>query len=193
MYTATWTAFFGATRWPVGSVPATVLLLAGTFAPSLAAVTLIARENGQPGLRALWRRVLDVNVSWRWYAFAVGYLAVLKLLAATAHRLLVGVWLAFGTTPLILIPFAILISMPVQAGEEIGWRGYALPRLAEHFGFAREGALLGLLWECGTCRCSSSPVMGTMDSPSGSLSSRILGIRLPCSTRRSSHGWRQGF
>jgi membrane protease YdiL (CAAX protease family) len=89
--------------------------------------------------------VLDVQVSWQWYAFAVGYIAVLKLMAATMHRLIGGAWPTFGTAPWVLIPFAILISAPVQAGEEIGWRGYALRRLAARFGFARASLLLGLL------------------------------------------------
>ena len=145
-YTATWAAFFWAAVWPTGSWFATALLLAGTFAPSFVALVLIARESGRAGLRSLLRRVLDVRVSWQWYAFAVGYIAVLRLMAATTHRLIAGGWPTFGTAPWVLIPFAILISAPVQAGEEIGWRGYALPRLAARFGFARASLLLGLLW-----------------------------------------------
>ena len=33
-----------------------------------------------------------------------------------------------------------------QAGEEIGWRGYALPKLSAHLGIAPASIVLGIIW-----------------------------------------------
>ena len=60
----------------------------------------------------------------------------------------VGVWPHFDAKPYYIVPFAILFSTPFQAGEEIGWRGYALPRLAERFGLPMVSFVLGVIWGC---------------------------------------------
>ena len=125
-----------------------VLVLLGTFAPSLVALWITARTEREGGVRALVGGVLRWRVAARWYLFALAYIPAIKLTAALVHRLATGEWPRFGDEPWYLILPAIAVSTPVQAGEEIGWRGYALPRLAARFGLARASILLGLIWGC---------------------------------------------
>jgi membrane protease YdiL (CAAX protease family) len=87
-------------------------------------------------------------VAPRWYLFAASYIAAVKLVVALLHRLATGAWPRFGDFPWYVIPAAIIASTPFQAGEEIGWRGYALPRLAARFGLGRASILLGVIWAC---------------------------------------------
>ncbi len=125
-----------------------LLFLPGTIAPSLVALGLTARADGRAGTHALLRRIFESQVAARWYLFAIGYMVAIKLTVALAHRAITGSWPRFGDVGWYLIVGAIVISTPVQAGEEIGWRGYALPRLAARLGYARSSVLLGLIWAC---------------------------------------------
>lgn len=155
-YALTWVCFISVVKMshaPRPTAPATAilsgsLLLLGTFAPALMALAVTARDEGRRGVRVLLRRMIQWQVGWRWYLFAVAYMPAVKLSVALIYRLMTGAWPRFGTDSWYIIVPAIIISTPVQAGEEIGWRGYALPRLAGRFGFARASLLLGLIWAC---------------------------------------------
>jgi uncharacterized protein len=86
----------------------------------------------------------------RWYVFAVSYIFAIKLTVAVLHRLLTGAWPRFGDQSIVIM-FAATIFSTVsggQAGEEIGWRGFALPRMAERLGFGGASVLLGMIWAC---------------------------------------------
>jgi membrane protease YdiL (CAAX protease family) len=94
----------------------------------------------------LLARIGTWQVGVRFYLFAIGYMAATKLLAALIHRMTLGEWPTFGNTPLPLMLGAILVSTWVQAGEEVGWRGYALPRHATYLGLGGASVLLGVIW-----------------------------------------------
>lgn len=150
-YAATWACFIAAAKISSGVGSARLagvrwLLLLGTFAPSLVALGVTAWENGTAGTQALLRRLLEWRAGLRWYAFAIGYMAAIKLAVALVYRAVTGSWPIFGSEAWYIIIVAIVISTPLQAGEEIGWRGYALPGLAARFGFARASVVLGLIW-----------------------------------------------
>lgn len=142
-----WTFWFASGLGSPGG-PHGALLLLGTFSPGLVAIGLTLRAQGTPGAARLLRRLFDWQVPVRWYVFAVVYLAGIKLTVAVVHRVGWGDWPAFGATPWYLMLMATLVSALLggQAGEEVGWRGYALPRLAERFGFGASSVLLGVVW-----------------------------------------------
>jgi membrane protease YdiL (CAAX protease family) len=100
-----------------------------------------------PAVRALLGRLFQWQAGLRWYLFAAGYVAAVKLIVAIVHRASTGEWPRFGEN-LLLMPFAVLFSAMLlgQSGEEVGWRGFALPRLAERFGLARSSLILGVIW-----------------------------------------------
>ena len=131
------TGFFGG-RGPV--------FLLAVSAPALVALALTAQAEGRSGVTRLLARIGHWRVGARWYAFAVGYFAVIKLSAALVHRIVTGEWPPFGQTPVVLILAAIAVSTWMQAGEEVGWRGYALPRLSQHFGLGGASLVLGVVW-----------------------------------------------
>ena len=73
-YAVTWSCFITVVKishGPTSAAPTLALvrgflLLLGTFAPSLVALGITARDEGRPGVRALLRRILQWRVGTRW-------------------------------------------------------------------------------------------------------------------------------
>jgi membrane protease YdiL (CAAX protease family) len=148
-FAITWACFTAAgflvpagAQWP--------LLIIGAFAPSLVAVLLTAKREGKPGVKALLSRLGEWHVGLRWYAFALFYMAAIKIAVALIYRAATGGWPTFGSG----YGIGIVVTSIVAAifggplGEDIGWRGYAIPRLADGMGKARASVVLGFIWAC---------------------------------------------
>lgn len=147
-YALMWACFWyvAAARIPEGSAAGGALLLLGTFAPCLAAIGLTGWAEGGEGVGRLLAPVIRWRVAAKFYVFAVVYIAAIKIAAALIHRVVAGSWPRFGHEGPVVILIAVILSTPFQFGEEVGWRGYALPRLAGRMGLARASLLLGLIW-----------------------------------------------
>jgi membrane protease YdiL (CAAX protease family) len=112
-----------------------------SFVPALVA-WLILRIGGTPEERIAWRgRLTRVRVGWRWYAVAL-------LALPMTHLVGVGVAAAAGGTfPFHPGAFALLpIFLLTNFGEEIGWRGYALPKLQDRMSPLSASLVLGVVW-----------------------------------------------
>lgn len=150
-FALTWTSWvapavlFERPRGPLFGIGGAVFLF-GVFAPALVAVTMTVRAEGRGAVSRLLGRIGRWQVAARWYAFALGYMAATEFVAGLAHRLIRGDWPNVGEANVLLILRAILVSTWVQAGEEIGWRGYALPRLTAWLGLGPASVLLGVIW-----------------------------------------------
>ena len=120
------------------SIPISLLALTGPAVAALATALLSGRRE----LNDLGARVTEWRVPARWYA-----LALLLPLAVTAIRTAIETFSGV-VGPVELQPIAVLslVVFVLVAGEEIGWRGFALPRLQARYGPWRASAIIGFVW-----------------------------------------------
>jgi membrane protease YdiL (CAAX protease family) len=121
----------------------------GVLGPLVAAVILTAQEGGRAGLRSLLRRIVHWRVAPVWYGVVL-LGPVLLYLATLALEVALGgqppsLGALFGALPTVLI-YAALMVVFVGIGEEVGWRGYALPALQARHGALLASVVLGTMW-----------------------------------------------
>src|SRR5262245_8956252 len=121
--------------------PFLVFATLGVSMPSLVGILLTALFSGQSGLGELFRRVGRVRVPLIWYAVVLLMLPVLQLVALGIPALL-----GLATITFTLSGFIVLSSVGSGVGEELGWRGFALPRLQANRPAFAASLLLGVLW-----------------------------------------------
>ena len=120
----------------------------GAFGPTLAAILLTLINGGRVGLRALLKRLLIWRVNVGWYLFSFLSTAVVALMAICLHVRLGGEAPKFNDPAqwYLVIPVFLYVLFLSVLGEEIGWRGYALPRLQARYGALGASLILGVVW-----------------------------------------------
>jgi len=115
-------------------------MLAG---PTIAGLLMTGLVYGKAGFRELLSRLLKWKVNIHWYAIAILPVPLLALTLIFALSLTCPIFTADNK-------IAILIS-GIFAGlstvfEEIGWTGFAIPRLRLRYNILKTGLIVGVLW-----------------------------------------------
>jgi uncharacterized protein len=134
---------------PTSPSLASVLMFAGSFGPSVAAVFVIALTEGRAGLHAWFGRCLQRRADWGWMALAFFLPAALMALAVAGHIALGGAIErspAKGHVLMTVANFFLVLLLGGPLGEEFGWRAYALPSLQESRDWRLASLGLGLVW-----------------------------------------------
>lgn len=134
-------------------LPLPVMLLQ-SYMPTLAAVIVVGLTTGRTGIRALFRKLLIVRVEFRWYVFAILGTAVICVAAILiANR--------FGPAPALpviskdapanhlavfLNAALLFVVTGILNGEELAWRGFALPRLQAKYSAFTSSLILAVPW-----------------------------------------------
>jgi membrane protease YdiL (CAAX protease family) len=123
-----------------------VLILLASNVPSVLAIVLTAVVLGRGSLRKLLARLVIWRVNPLWYLVVV-VPAVLAGGMVAFNALLGGPAISVDAT---LLSAAILLAFMIfpgsALGEEIGWRGYALPRLQTRMSALSASFLLAPIW-----------------------------------------------
>jgi membrane protease YdiL (CAAX protease family) len=117
----------------------------------VAALIVVALSDGRAGLGDLGRRLLRWRVGVHWYAVVFALPVALVGAVALLIPVLGGSALEWTKTPALTttaLMFAVFMLLPLGAplGEEIGWRGLALPRLLARRSPLTASLVLGVIW-----------------------------------------------
>lgn len=124
-----------------------LLVLMGVPASLVGATTSVLVINGRDGLRHLFKRSFQWRFSLIWYIAAIS-----TPLLVTVANIIALIWITENEMPNNLfsssMPFGFMLFFLVYdgLGEEIGWRGFALPEFQNIFGSLGGSIIVGILW-----------------------------------------------
>lgn len=104
------------------------------YGPMLSALLITGATQGQQGIKELWGRIAKWHVGNNWWLVAVsplivGLALVVGVNLLTSNKMSVSELGEIHFLPPLGLGALFLWLVTFGIGEEIGWRGYALPRL----------------------------------------------------------------
>lgn len=136
-------------------LPIPLLIVMG-YMPTLAAVIVTGLTKGKAGVRALFGKLLIARVGFRWYVFAIFGFGAISVAAIILANLFGGSTSspilseeashASGPIAVVLNIVMLYIVLGLINGEELAWRGFALPHLQAKYNALTSSVILGSIW-----------------------------------------------
>jgi membrane protease YdiL (CAAX protease family) len=155
-FAVSWTGVFavvGPNGFPLAADRAKTLLplivIGIVVGPPIASILLTGVGFGRTGLAEVLSRLFTWRVGARWFAFAflatpvLAGAALFALLPVSSH-FMPGI-LASDDKSAVLFG-ALAAGLVAGILEEIGWTGFATPRLLPRYGVVKTGLIVGFLW-----------------------------------------------
>jgi len=125
------------------------------YMPTLAAVIVTGLTQGKNGIRTLFGKLLIEKVGLRWYIFAIFGYATVCAGAIGMSNLFSGISAPFisenfsqfsNPVEMILSVTMMFLAISLVNGEELAWRGFALPQLQAKYSALTSSLILGVVW-----------------------------------------------
>lgn len=116
--------------------------------PALATVIVLCVVEGKAGIQNLLKGLIRWRVGLVWYIVAL-LGSLMLLITAQGITQLLGFSATIPTRPVDLSPYVVLgfaVNFFAHICEEVGWRGFALPRLQKRHSAFIATLIVGTLW-----------------------------------------------
>lgn len=131
-----------------------VLSYLSNFGPALGALIVVGVAEGTDGIKNLVRSLFQWRVKFIWYLVVLLGPALTMVTAVLLYNMFgenssvpnLNDWISILPQHLIVIISLFLFMMVGIWGEEIGWRGFALPKLQKAYHPLLASLILGVIW-----------------------------------------------
>ena len=125
-----------------------LLWLLGGLGPPVAAIVVTRFADGSQSSRQLLGRLFRWRIGWQWYAVAVLLPGFVVIGAISIDAQVRGVTTPLPAPEFVLLFVGLIVASATIGGglEEIGWRGFALPRLQASFDAFTASLAIGVVW-----------------------------------------------
>jgi membrane protease YdiL (CAAX protease family) len=123
-----------------------IVRLFGVLMPATSALILTLIYSGKAGVKKLFSRFKIWRVGAKWWLVAIFVYPTILVLAGILFNLYAPQSVTLMPITIDVLIANIIFLTIATLGEEIGWRGVALPELQKKYSPLKASLILGLLW-----------------------------------------------